>query len=121
MVAVLIVRRGAIGGTETWTIFLGRVDEAEAGGRDIAERQSTSFWFQTCSDKAYPDFVCLLQDGRMLVVEYNNAKNWSNDDSREKRDIAAVWEKRSNGRCLFIMPQGPDLEAIRRKIAATST
>ena len=33
-------------------------------------RQPNSFWLQTSSDKFYPDFVALLNDGRVLVVEY---------------------------------------------------
>jgi type III restriction enzyme len=28
---------------------------------------------------------------------------FSNDDSREKRDIGAVWAAASGGRCLFLM------------------
>jgi type III restriction enzyme len=31
---------------------------------------------------------------------------WGDDDSKEKRLIGEVWEKRSGGRCLFIMPKG---------------
>ena len=34
------------------------------------DRQPHSFWLQTASDKFYPDFVALLHDGRILVVEY---------------------------------------------------
>lgn len=80
------------------------------------DRGTRAFWLQTSSDKFYPDFVCKLQDGRFLVVEYKGADRWSNDDSREKRTIGEVWEKRSNGQCLFIMPKGKDFEAIRAKL-----
>jgi type III restriction enzyme len=51
------------------------------------------------------------------VVEYKAAKDWSNDDSKEKRMIGELWAERSKGRCLFIMPKGKDFEAIRNKIA----
>ena len=34
----------------------------------------------------------------------------------ENRAIGQVWESRSNGTCLFLMPVGDDLEAIRHKI-----
>jgi hypothetical protein len=27
-----------------------------------------------------------------------------------------VWESRSGGKCLFVMPEGKDLEKIRQKI-----
>jgi type III restriction enzyme len=45
-------------------------------------------------------------DGRSFVVEYKNATDWSNDDSREKRALGELWAERSGGKCLFIMPKG---------------
>jgi type III restriction enzyme len=49
-------------------------------------------------------------------MEYKG-KVWSEmKDSDEKRDLGAVWESRSNGTCLFIIPNGNDLEAIGKKI-----
>jgi type III restriction enzyme len=32
--------------------------------------------------------------------------------------IGQLWEERSNGKCLFIMPKGKDLQAIKSKIAS---
>lgn len=84
--------------------------------RNLERQQTLSFWLQTSTDKFYPDFVCLLTDGRYLVVEYKGKHLWSNDDSREKREIGELWEARSNGQCLFVMPKGTDFEAIRAKI-----
>jgi type III restriction enzyme len=52
----------------------------------------------------------------LLVVEYKGADRWTNDDSIEKRIIGEVWEKRSGGKCLFMMPKGEDLDGIRNKI-----
>jgi type III restriction enzyme len=75
---------------------------------------SKAFWLQTSTDKFYPDFVCKLKDGRYLVVEYKGADRWSNDDSREKRELGEVWALRSNGQCLFAMPKGKDWGAIDR-------
>ena len=80
-------------------------------------REDSSFWLQTSTDKFYPDFVCQLTDGRQFVVEYKNVRDWSNEDSTEKRNLGELWEERSGGRCLFIMPKGvDDLESIRAKI-----
>ncbi|MEI9475796.1 MAG: DEAD/DEAH box helicase family protein [Deltaproteobacteria bacterium] len=80
-------------------------------------RENSSFWIQTSTDKFYPDFVSELVDGRQLVVEYKNARDWSNEDSTEKRNLGELWEERSRGRCLFVMPKGiDDLESIRTKI-----
>jgi type III restriction enzyme len=68
------------------------------------------------TDKFYPDFIAELTDGRILVVEYKGADRWSNDDSKEKRAVGELWADRSQGKCLFIMPQGPDWPAIEAKI-----
>ena len=80
-------------------------------------RETTSFWLQTSTDKFYPDFVCLLDDGRILVVEYKNATDWSNDDSKEKRALGELWAERSRGECVFYMPKGSkDVQTIKSKI-----
>ncbi|HAE38443.1 MAG TPA: restriction endonuclease subunit R [Candidatus Riflebacteria bacterium] len=98
-------------------VFLDTLPEIKFWVRNLERRQQHSFWLQTSSDKFYPDFVCALEDGRLLVVEYKGADRWSNDDSQEKRIIGQLWEDRSNGQCLFVMPKGKDLQAIKSKIA----
>ncbi len=103
------------GEEEACAIVIDTLPKVESWVRN-PDRGPRAFWLQTSSDKFYPDFVCKLQDGRFLVVEYKGADRWSNDDSREKRTIGEVWEKRSNGQCLFIMPKGKDFEAIRAKL-----
>ena len=84
-------------------------------------RKASAFRLQTSTDWFYPDFVCLLKNGRVLAVEYkggNADKGWyAMPESEEKRLIGALWEQRSGGKCLFIMPPGKDWEAIRRKVA----
>lgn len=81
-------------------------------------RSSKAFWLQTSTDKFYPDFVCRLRDGRFLVVEYKGAVYSTTDDSREKNTIGEVWEKRSNGRCLFLMVSDRNYQALRAKLTA---
>ena len=45
--------------------------------RNVA-RHPQSFWLPTSTDRFYPDFVALLNDGRLLVVEYKGAHSgWS--------------------------------------------
>jgi len=80
--------------------------------KNIERRPESSFWLQTSTDKFYPDFVVLLHDGRILVVEYKGADRWSDDDSKEKRNLGEIWAERSGGLCLFTMPKGPDWPAI---------
>jgi len=96
--------------------FIDGLEEVEYWVRNL-EREDFSFWLPTSTDKFYPDFVVQLKDGRILVVEYKGADRWSDDDSKEKRLIGEVWEKRSSGRCLFIMPKGKDWKSIKQKIS----
>ena len=95
--------------------FLDSLDEVDCWVRNIERRPDASFWLQTSTDRFYPDFVCKLRDGRILVVEYKGEDRWSNDDSREKRQIGEVWQERSGGACLFVMPRGKDFDAIKAK------
>lgn len=96
--------------------FIDQLDEVDVWVRNLAQRPSTSFWLQTATDKFYPDFVCKLKDGRFLVVEYKGGHIEDTADSREKRALGELWEARSSGTCLFVMPTGKNFEAIRQKI-----
>lgn len=98
--------------------FIDSLPEVRYWVKNIERSESCSFWLQTSTDKFYPDFVCLLNDGRYLAVESKGEHLWSNADSLEKRNLGGLWEARSDGRCLFIMPQGKDFGAIRAKIGA---
>jgi type III restriction enzyme len=97
--------------------FTDALPEVKYWVRNLERQPLYSFWFQTLTDKFYPDFVGLLTDGRYLVVEYKGEHLWSADDAREKREIGELWEARSGGQCLFIMPKGPDFNAIRAKLS----
>jgi type III restriction enzyme len=67
------------------------------------DRQDTSFWLQTSSDRFYPDFLVLLDDGRYVAIEYKGKDRVTNDDSKEKDLIGKLWADRSGGQCLFLM------------------
>ena len=97
--------------------FIDRLPEVKFWVRNLERKPLHAFWLQTSTDKFYPDFVCLLNDGRYLVVEYKGRQLWSADDAKEKREIGELWEARSGGSCLFIMPNGPDFGAIRAKLS----
>ena len=72
--------------------------------RNVA-RHPNSFWLPTATDKFYPDFVALLNDGRLLVVEYKGAHIAEGSDTNEKRTIGALWERSSDGKGLFIIAE----------------
>jgi type III restriction enzyme len=61
------------------------------------------FWLPLAERKFYPDFVAELADGRILVVEHKGEIYATNDDSKEKCNVGALWEEKSNGRALFLM------------------
>lgn len=93
--------------------FLDNLPEVKFWVRNLANK-ATSFRLQTAKHWFYPDFLCQLNDGRKLVVEYKGEHLFA--EAEEKRAVGAVWENRSGGKCLFVMPEGKDLEKIRQKI-----
>jgi len=93
--------------------FLDGLPEVKFWVRNLS-RKATSFRLQTSKDWFYPDFLCQLNDGRVLVVEYKGEHLFA--EAEEKRAVGAVWESRSGGKCLFVMPEGKDLAAIAKKI-----
>lgn len=97
-------------------VFLDELPGVKTWVRNLERRADSSFWLQTSTDKFYPDFVALLMDGRILVVESKGEDRWSNDDSKEKRAVGDLWADRSKGKCLFVMPKGPDWAAISEAI-----
>lgn len=106
------------GEEELCAVYIEKLPEVEFWVRNIEKRENHSFWLQTSSDKFYPDFVAKLTDGRFLAVEYKGADRWSDDDSKEKRALGELWAKRSGGTCVFVMPKGKDLQAIKTAIDA---
>ena len=99
--------------------YLDGLPEVKCWVRNLS-RRTTSFRLQTATDWFYPDFICLLHDGRVLAVEYKGRHLVGNEDSGEKRAVGEVWESRSKGKCLFIMPDGADLAAIKKKVSSDS-
>lgn len=72
--------------------------------RNVA-RHRNSFSLPTSTDKFYPDFVAVMDDGRLLVVEYKGKDRAADEsrDSREKKLIGEQWAKASNGKAVFVM------------------
>lgn len=96
--------------------FLDEHPDVEYWVRNLERRPNHAFWLQTSTDRFYPDFVCKLNDGRILVVEYKGADRWSNEDSKEKRTLGELWARRSDDQCLFVMPKGKDLAKIKKVV-----
>lgn len=102
-----------IGQEETaCAIEIDSMDEVDFWVRNLERQPQCAFWLPTSTDRFYPDFVARLKDGRFLVVEYKGAVYFTNEDSREKRDIGAVWAAASGGRCCFVMVTDPTVAGV---------
>jgi len=95
--------------------FLDDHAEIEFWMRNIP-RKASSFRLLTPDGWFYPDFVCKLKDGRILVVEYKGAHLM--EGAAMKRAVGAVWQRRSGGRGLFVMPTDRDFASIDAAIRA---
>ena len=69
--------------------------------RNLVRREGASFFLQKAAGRFYPDFVCKLNDGTTLIVEYKGAYGWT--DAADDRLIGGLWQQLSNGTCRFVM------------------
>lgn len=67
------------------------------------ERSAHSFSLPTSTDRFYPDFVGVLNDGRVFAIEYKGEHLISADDAQEKENIGKLWAESSKKKCLFAM------------------
>jgi len=96
--------------------FIDSLDEVEFWVRNLSRQPQFSFWLQTSTDRFYPDFVCKLKNGKILVVEYKGADRIDNPEEQEKLEIGEFWEQISNKQCLFVMPTKRQFQVIRAKV-----
>lgn len=101
----------ATGEEHDCAVYLERLPEVRAWLRNTSQ-QPKSFWLQTATDKFYPDFVALLNDGRYLVIEYKGSYIVTADDAKEKRLVGELWAERSGGSCLFVMVEGKEFSRV---------
>jgi type III restriction enzyme len=80
------------------------------------DRKPNALWLQLSGGRFYPDFVAMLSDGRILVVEYKGKH--LEQDASEKRVIGELWAEASGGHCIFAMPTAQDFSAIDRRLVA---
>ncbi len=96
---------GAVDGEEIdCAVAIDSLPEVQYWVRNVA-RHPSSFWLPTATDKFYPDFVALLTDGRLLIVEYKGALTASTTDTAEKRQIGELWERMSCGKGIFMIAE----------------
>jgi type III restriction enzyme len=83
-------------------------------------KDSQSFRLPVATGWFYPDFVCELIEGRILVVEYKGKPLVTNDESKEKHQVGLQWAKSSGGQCVFIMAEKQDAQGrdVKTQISA---
>lgn len=91
----------------TW---LDRQEEVEFWVRNLVRKNGASFFLQNATKRFYPDFVCKLKDGRILVVEYKGADRWNG--AKSDRLLGELWAELSDEKCLFVMVKDKDWSQI---------
>ena len=99
-------------------VFLDENPSVQFWVRNV-DRKPNAFWLQLSGSRFYPDFVAMLTDSRILVVEYKG-KHLA-QEAREKRIIGELWADASGGHCIFEMPTAGDFSAIDGKVAPIAT
>ncbi|MCP5536967.1 MAG: DEAD/DEAH box helicase family protein [Akkermansiaceae bacterium] len=90
--------------------WLDRQLKIEFWVRNLVNKNAASFFLQNATGKFYPDFVCKLTDGRILVVEYKGAVYWN--DAKPNRQLGELWAELSGGTCTFVMVKDKKWEWI---------
>jgi len=63
--------------------------------RNLERNPNYAFWLPTSTDRFYPDFVALLKNNKILVIEYKG-EHLDNPDTKEKDLIGKVWAEKSS-------------------------
>jgi len=69
--------------------------------RNLVNKPGCAFFLQKATGRLWPDFVCALSDGKILVVEYKGGRGWT--DAQDDRDMGGLWAELSGGNCRFLM------------------
>jgi type III restriction enzyme len=82
--------------------------------RNLVRKEGCSFFLQKANGRFYPDFLCKLNDGTILVVEYKGADRWT--AAQDDRDIGNLWASLSGGHCRFVMVRNRQWEEIESRL-----
>lgn len=77
------------------------------------ERKPSSFSLPTSSDRFYPDFLIRMTNGGIIAAEYKGKHLATGDDSKEKKRIGELWERRSHGCCAFAWVENQDWVTLK--------
>jgi type III restriction enzyme len=83
--------------------------------RNLARREGASYFFQKASGRFYPDFICKLNNGSFLIVEYKGADRWK--EAEDDRLIGGLWQQLSGGTCRFVMLKNKQWDTVEPCLA----
>jgi len=84
--------------------------------RNLVRKEGCSFFLQKADGRFYPDFLCQLTDGTILIVEYKGADRWK--EAEDDRLVGGLWAELSDGRCRFVMVTDKNWHAIEAMLVA---
>lgn len=97
-----------------------RLDQLAASGRirfwvrNLVNKPGASFFLQKADGRFYPDFICSLTQGEILVVEYKGKQGWT--DAEDDRQIGGLWAELSDGKCRFLMVRDRQWQQIEAEL-----
>jgi len=94
--------------------ILAQKGEIEFWVRNLVRKEACSFFLQKADGRFYPDFICQLKNGKVLVVEYKGADKW--DATKDDRMIGGLWAELSGGKCHFVMVKNKEWEVVDAEI-----
>jgi type III restriction enzyme len=106
-------RPGEMNGEETeCALLIDASSKVKFWVRNIERRERESFWIPKKDGlKFYPDFVVLLTDGRILVVEYKGELE-NPTDTADKVDVGKLYEELNRGRVFFRLVRHDDMKTL---------
>lgn len=98
--------------------ILAQKGEIEFWVRNLVRKEASSFFLQKADGRFYPDFICQLKNGKVLVVEYKGGNGW--DSAKDDRLIGGLWAELSGSKCHFVMVKNKEWEVIDAEIKKAS-
>jgi type III restriction enzyme len=84
--------------------------------RNLVNKPGCAFFLQKATGRFWPDFICAMPGGKILVIEYKGAQGWT--DAEDDRQIGALWAEMSGGRCAFLMVRNRQWQSIDEAVSA---
>jgi type III restriction enzyme len=82
--------------------------------RNLVRKPCSSFFLQKADGRFYPDFLCKLIDGTILVVEYKGGDRYL--AAKPDRDIGGLWAELSEGKCRFVMVKNMEWSELNKAL-----